>query len=125
MPAAGCPVAAAASSSDNEEDTSDADEWDFAEDEEGRAGNGIAAVRRLYGTRVPSPAGSTGYSHASTEDESLDDTGSESEEDVEESRRLKWKRCRRHRPPMMELWAAVCESALLHLIHFEYCACIC
>ena len=49
----------------------------------------------------------TSHGHASTEDESLDDTGSDSEEDMEESRRLKWKRCRRHRPPMMEMWAAV------------------
>ncbi len=108
MQAVGC-AAIAASSSDNEEDTSDADEWDFVEDEGARAGLGLGGVRR-HRTRAPSPAGSSGHGHASTDDESLDDTGSDSEEDVEESRRLKWKRCRRRRPPMMELWAAVRET---------------
>ena len=57
----------------------------------------------------------TSHGHASTEDESLDDTGSDSEEDMEESRRLKWKRCRRHRPPMMEMWAAVRDALRLSL----------
>eukprot|EP01043_Picozoa_sp_COSAG02_P010692 COSAG02_NODE_381_length_23450_cov_65.782493_8_plen_177_part_00 len=109
--AAAAAAAAAASSSDNEEDTSDADEWDFVEDE-GDRGARIAGDVRRHRTRAPSPGGSSGCGHASTEDESLDDTGSDSEEDVEESRRLKWKRCRRHRPPMMELWAAVSESTL-------------
>ena len=65
----------------------------------------------------------TSHGHASTEDESLDDTGSDSEEDVEESRRLKWKRCRRHRPPMMEMWAAVRDALRLSLC-FALCTSI-
>eukprot|EP01044_Picomonas_judraskeda_P007526 COSAG03_NODE_812_length_5759_cov_19.856007_5_plen_140_part_00 len=99
---------AASSSEDDGEDTSDADEWDCGEEDGGR---GVAVLRRLPGRSAPSPVGST-HGHSSTEDEPLDDTGSDSEEDMEESRRLKWKRCRRHRPPMMEMWAAVRESLL-------------
>jgi len=88
-------------SSDNEIETSDADESE--EDHEAGGGRRLAVRRR--GQRAPSPVSSHGYS--STEDETLDDTGSDSEEDIEESRRLKWKRSKSHRPPMMELWAAV------------------
>ena len=86
------------SSSENEEDTSDADEWDFGADD---------GADRMAVTRRFRSSGSSGHGQSSTEDETLDDTGSDSEEDMEESRRLKWKRCRRHRPPMMEMWAAV------------------
>ena len=109
----------AASSSDNDEEgTSDADEWDCGEEDGER---GVAVLRRLPSRSSPSPVGSTHgrAADSSTEDEPLDDTGSDSEEDMEESRRLKWKRCRRQRPPMMEMWAAVREIALptprLHL----------